>query len=470
MAPGAGLAGRLTAVMGGDSAASGLSELSDQEVLGVLGAAGRMSAWSAWAELAALAEFARRRPSRETGHRFAKEAAEEAAWKTGASWHRMIDQTTLAVTVNARLPQTMAALRQGLLTEYKVRIIEGQTAHLTDADAAKADVILAAAGQVKNPDALRDFARRQVNRLDPEGARRKKERARQNAHVTMWQEESGNASLSAREMPAGDAVIAWQNIERRALDLHAAGVAGTAGQLQVQAVLDFLLGRAVPGKGARQDAQGDEGGDSDGGNPGARAGARGGGRGGWAVNPVLIVPWDPARGRPAGEAELPGFGRLDESDTMDLLAAAGQDPETRWCVTMTGPDGTAAAHGCAPGRHTLDDAPLDVKLSPIAKGACRHAHAEPGYRPSRKLRHLVNARNNRCTAYGCGRPAASCDQDHTKAWDDGGITCECDLAPLCRYHHQVKQASGWRLEQPEPGVLVWTSPSGLTRTTRPSSY
>ncbi len=460
MAPGAGLAGRLTAVMGGDGAASGdLSALSDQEVLGVLGGAGRMAAWSAWAELAALAEFARRRPSRETGHRFAKEAAEEAAWKTGASWHRMIDQTTLAVTVNARLPQTMAALRQGLLTEYKVRIIEGQTAHLTDADAAKADVILAAAGQVKNPDALRDFARRQVNRLDPEGARRKKERARQNAHVTMWQEESGNAGLSAREMPAGDAVIAWQNVERRALDLHAAGVAGTAGQLQVQAVLDFLLGRAVPGKGARQDAH-----DGDG------DGARGGGRGGWAVNPVLIVPWDPARGRPAGEADLPGFGRLDESDTMDLLTAAGQDPETRWCVTMTGPDGTAAAHGCAPGRHTLDDAPLKVKLSPIAKGACQHAHAEPGYRPSRKLRHLVSARNNRCTAYGCGRPAASCDQDHTKAWDDGGITCECGLAPLCRYHHQVKQASGWRLEQPEPGVLVWTSPAGLTRTTRPSSY
>jgi hypothetical protein len=50
----------------------------------------------------------------------------------------------------------MAVLRQGLLTDYKVRIIEGQTAYLSDDDAAKADVILAAAGQVKNPDALRD--------------------------------------------------------------------------------------------------------------------------------------------------------------------------------------------------------------------------------------------------------------------------------------------------------------------------
>jgi hypothetical protein len=504
MAPGPGLAGRLTAVTGGDGAA--LGALSDQEVLGVLGAAGRMAAWSAWVELNVLAEFARRRPSREAGPRFAKEAAEEAAWKTGASWHRVIDQTSLAVTVKARLPQTMAALRQGLLTDYKVRIIEGQTAHLTDDDAAKADVILAAAGQVKNPDALRDFARRQVNRLDPEAARDRKERARQNAHVTMWQEESGNAGLSAREMPAGEAVMAWQNIERRALDLHAAGVAGTAGQLQVQAVLDFLLGRAAPGEAARQnahgegaccDARGDKGArcdareeegaragareDEHDEGEGARAGGRGGGRGGWVVNPVLIVPWDPGQGRPAGDADLPGFGTVDESDTMDLLAAAGQDPETRWCVTMTGPDGTAVAHGCAPGRHTLDDiatgqtsqdvaARLKVKLAPIAKGACEHAHAEPGYRPSHKLRHLINARNTRCTAWGCGRPAAACDADHTTPWDDGGITCECGLAPLCRYHHQVKQARGWLLEQPEPGVLVWTSPSGLTRTTRPSSY
>jgi hypothetical protein len=59
-------------------------------------------------------------------------------------------------------------------------------------------------------------------------------------------------------MPAADAVIAWANIERRALDLHAAGAEGTAGQLQVHAVLDLLLGRATPGQGARQDTHRDD--------------------------------------------------------------------------------------------------------------------------------------------------------------------------------------------------------------------
>jgi hypothetical protein len=109
-------------------------------------------------------------------------------------------------------------------------------------------------------------------------------------------------------------------------------------------------------------------------------------------------------------------------------------------------------------------------MMPVARGSCDHEHAETGYRPSRKLQHLVKARNARCTAPGCGRPAARCDLDHTVAWDKGGITCECGLAPLCRHHHRVKQANGWRLEQPEPGLLIWHTPSGRSYTTRPTQY
>jgi hypothetical protein len=495
MAPGAELAGLVTAVTG--PAGALLVTLTDQEVLGVLGAVQRLAAWAAWGELVVLAEFARRRPAAMTGTGPARVAAEEAAWKTNESWARMLDQATLAATVKARLPQTLAALGQGLLSDYKVKIIEGQTADLSAEDAAKADVVLAAAGQVKNPAGLRDFARRQVARLDPEAAARKKERGLRQAYVRAWQEESGNMGLSAREMPSGEGVIAWQNVEHRALDLRAAGVEGTVGQLQVKAMLDFLLGRATPGQGACENAQcadDDEAGacesahadDGEGAWQNARTGGRGGGRGGWVVNPILIVPWDPAQGRPSGPAELPGYGLLDEHDTMDLLAAAGDNAATRWCVTMTGRDGTAAAHGCIPGRRTLADiasvgaagavtgldlaAALKVRLMPVAKGACAHAHAPAGDRPSRRLRHLVMARNVRCTAPGCGRPSAACDQDHTLAWEDGGITCECGLAPLCRHHHQIKQAQGWKLEQPEPGVLVWTTPAGLTRTTTPTSY
>jgi hypothetical protein len=396
----------------------------------------------------------------------------------------MNEQADHARQVSTRLPHTLAALGRGQLTAYKVKIIQTQTEDLCAEDVAKADVMLAAAGQLKNPAGLRDFARRQVARLDPEAAARRKERGRRDAYVRVWEEESGNMGLSAREMPTGDGQVAWQNIEERALDLRAAGMEGSTGQLQVQAMLDYLTGRAIPGEGARHEGA-QHGTHDDDGEGAYRKNARGGGRGGWAVNAMLIVPWDPAAGRPAGPAELPGYGLIDEQDTMDLLDAAGRHPDSRWCLTATGPDGAAAAHGCVPGRRTIkdiitagvaaDDArdlagALGVTLTAIAKGACDHAHAEPGYRPSRRLRHLVMARNATCTAPGCGRPAAACDQDHTRPWDDGGITCECGLAPLCRGHHQVKQAQGWKLEQPEPGMLIWTSPAGLSKTTAPTSY
>ena len=42
--------------------------------------------------------------------------------------------------------------------------------------------------------------------------------------------------------------------------------------------------------------------------------------------------------------------------------------------------------------------------------------------------------------------------------------------PLCRHHHRCKQAQGWSLDQPEPGVLVWHTPSGRSYTTTPTVY
>ena len=56
---------------------------------------------------------------------------------------------------------------------------------------------------------------------------------------------------------------------------------------------------------------------------------------------------------------------------------------------------------------------LRIRITPLAVGTCDHRNEEPGYKPSRLLRHLIEARTPRCTAPGCQRPAAQCDQDHT---------------------------------------------------------
>jgi hypothetical protein len=85
------------------------------------------------------------------------------------------------------------------------------------------------------------------------------------------------------------------------------------------------------------------------------------------------------------------------------------------------------------------------------------------------LSHLVRARTATCAAPGCGASAAYCDLDHTVPYP-AGRTDECNLAPPCRHHHRVKQAPGWHLEQPRPGVMIWTTPSGRKHTTTPTVY
>jgi hypothetical protein len=101
---------------------------------------------------------------------------------------------------------------------------------------------------------------------------------------------------------------------------------------------------------------------------------------------------------------------------------------------------------------------------------CAHQRHSAAYRPPATLQHLIRVRQQACGFPGCRRPASQCDLDHTTPFQRGGLTCECNLAPLCRKHHRCKQAEGWRLEQPEPGVLVWQTPSGRTCTITPTEY
>jgi hypothetical protein len=206
----------------------------------------------------------------------------------------------------------------------------------------------------------------------------------------------------------------------------------------------------------------------------------------------LTIPAGTAYGWSDAPGDIGGWGLTDPDDTRRLLQAASQHPRTRWRVTLLAPDGTAAAHGSARGQHPWIPPPgaeqnrdgpdarqaaaladflrrLNVTFTPIAKGSCDHASREDRYTPSRKLKDLVRARTARCTAPGCGAQAVHCDLDHTLAYP-AGITCQCDLAPACRRHHRCKQAPGWKLAQPEPGVMRWTTSSGRSYTTRPTVY
>jgi hypothetical protein len=363
-----------------------------------------------------------------------------------------------------------------------VKIIEEVTSILSDEDAAIADEKLAGLAQSKTYGELRRAATKLVLRLDPEAVRKRKEKARGEARVRSFREESGNAGITGREMPSVEVLASMQHVEERACALRDAGVPGTWEELKVRATLDLLQERdsRLPlGEPAASD------GDPEGSDPAAnsRPAADEGPSVGAMI--TITVPHAALEGDIGPSGEVAGFGILDHADTRGLVAAAAANPATRWCVTVLNPDGTAAAHGCAaatrpwpPGHRALGSMTLrglleslNIRnLDPVIRGPCQHARAEQRYRPSRKLQHLVRARTATCAAPGCGRRAASCDLDHTDPHHHGGRTCECNLAPLCRHHHRCKQADGWWLEQPEPGVLVWHTPVGRTYTTTPTHY
>lgn len=240
-----------------------------------------------------------------------------------------------------------------------------------------------------------------------------------------------------------------------------------------------------------------------------------------AINLVVhagtLFGWD------TSPSEADGWGLLDGDQTRAIVAAASRHPATRWCVTVTGREGTALAHGCSSGRHPWtpgsrqrpvppettppETAPretgppataplgvrpartagpraptgveaaqlgdflgrLNVSFTRVVRDECDHAAAEARYSPSRRLTHLVRARTATCDAPGCAAQAVHADLDHTTPYP-AGQTDQCNLGPKCRRHHKVKQAPGWKVEQPKPGVVRWTLPSGRIHVTWPTVY
>lgn len=89
------------------------------------------------------------------------------------------------------------------------------------------------------------------------------------------------------------------------------------------------------------------------------------------------------------------------------------------------------------------------------------------YSPTAEMRRTLRARDKTCMFVGCRRPATQCQIDHTRDWAKGGKTELGNLAHLCVRHHSLKHPQvaddhRWNVEQREPGVLKWVSPTGQT--------
>ena len=246
---------------------------------------------------------------------------------------------------------------------------------------------------------------------------------------------------------------------------------------------------------------------------------------------VLCVPWRTLAGWSSEPGELSRIGPVTAGVARDLARAAASDVTCQWKVIVVGRPGravavakirrtragagarnggpaSAAAAGSdgagVVGRITLtipvgllhrtagptEEEPVgsgpfaevlatairagakafSARRSRTAPGGCTHEEASPGYRVPDTMRALVEARDRTCGFPTCRQPAWRCEQDHTVAHRLGGPTCPCNLSPECSRHHHLKHLPNWRLDQPRPGVLTWTTPARLTHTVTSGPY
>jgi hypothetical protein len=480
--PGMALAG-----LASDAWLAGLDRLTDDELIGVLRAWRRLASWTAAGELAAAAELNRRRAD-EVAAGADPHLAEHVSDELGVSLTltaRGADQLLDFAVRLDRLPCTRAALAAGAIDRAKAYVIADEVSCLDHAHAAavEAAVIGRAPGQTTGQ--LRASARRAALAADPEAASRHREKAEKEARVEVWSEPAGTAALAGRDLRPADVIAADKRIDALARQLKAAGIEGGLDRLRARAYIALLLGRPLPSElTAPPWATGTDPLDSRTGPVGSRTDP---------VDPRMdpadplapptrpitgsvnltmpLATWLGASGEPG---EVVGFGAIAAADSRALAERLAGGRASRWCLTLTGQDGRAVAHGCARTERTASGSKpgweLTFTVRPLAAGDCPHQRESAGYQPSPGLRHVIMVRQRTCSFPGCRRPASRCDQDHTVPYDRGGRTCECNLAPLCRRHHQAKQVRGWRLEQPAPGTLVWRLPHGRSYRVAPEPY
>jgi hypothetical protein len=473
---------------------------SDDELTGVLCAWDRLEAHMAARKLAAVAELARRRPlpevpssGRAAGSGVDDFAADELAHVLAESRRKAGDLMTMADCLDAKLPGTRTALRDGIITFPKAQIITRAVTLLTAKEARAAEqLVLGRAGRL-TPGSLRDAIAKAVMDVAPKKAKARREHAAKSARVERWGEDSGNGALAGRELPPAAMLAADHRITAWARQLKKAGLDGDMDQLRARAFLDLLCGTdSRPGHAGRPDGPG---------HPAGLAPA------GYATRGTLTIPLTTLLGLADRPSQLAGTP-IDPWLARDLANAAAASPRTTWCVTATDQDGHATWHACArpaprtrtrhrrrgkrdgpqpafsftrtsrdgppgsPGTWTLTihGREYQVTFEPLTTGTCDHRHEAKGHDPSAKLRHLSQIRHATCTSPVCRRPASQCDFEHNTPYEAGGRTCLCNADPKCRHDHRLKQHPRWKVEQLPDGTFRWTTPSGRTYTTEPTRY
>jgi hypothetical protein len=434
------------------AAEGNLSGLGDNELLGAIAAAERVAGHAAWAANTLAAEYSRRNMEWDSklGEEVIKEfGADDYAQEIRLSPMAAKANLNRSVTLG-RMPESMRLARDGALDGYRQRIIAEETGLLDPALLGKADELIAKDAAGRTPGSLRNFCRKIVLMLDPQQAEERRKRAGRGRRVEFWPEQSGNITVAAREMSVAVAASIKQALTGWARIMRAAGIDGSMDNLRHDAAAALLLGRhPVTGASAPSGIRA-EAGEPEAGDPFNPWGYQDFGPGketseppvpaSPVVNIHLVITAGTLDPRQDAPGWIPEFGNITGQAARDLITAGTGNPATRWCVTEVDPrTGKAVAHGCARGRNPWPPpdttggaefvASLNLAMEPIAQHSADDGHPEAHHDPSRRLQHLIIARNSTCATPGCDAAAAVSDMEHRIPWEVGGQTSEHNLDP-----------------------------------------
>jgi hypothetical protein len=315
------------------------------------------------------------------------------------------NELAFALTLEHRLPRLFDMLATGTIDLRRARTIERATVHLSDATA---QGVLDQIADVA-PDLTTGQLGARITRLcvevDPDEAKDRYDTAHDDRRIVIQPTDSGTVNLMGYDLPPDEVAAIMGKVNRDAVELHGAdGENRTMDQIRADICLDLLRGStSITNKRASNTGVID-----------------------------LVVDLDTLAGLADRPGNLGGYGPVI-ADVARKLADESHDAQ--WRISA-----------------------VDALGEPVHVGTTSR-------RPTESQRRRIQTRNRTCVFPGCRMPSTICDIDHTEAVQDGGDTCDCNLAPLCRHDHCLKHAQGWAYQRLPDGRHQWKTPFGHTYTT-----
>ncbi|WP_040338663.1 HNH endonuclease signature motif containing protein [Candidatus Blastococcus massiliensis] len=353
-----------------------------------------------------------------------------------------------AYTWRDNLPATFAALRRGEIDDRRAGVLADALQYVSSDLARGVESVVLPEAVDLSPSALRRRALEVLAELDATAIDQRHEEAKQSADVRVHDAGDGMATLAA-DMTAEDAAACVDVINQLAQMAKADGDPRPIGQIRT-AIHAMLILRPA---------------DS--------------GLSGVTVKLAVTAALEGLEGSSAGGGEVNGFA-ITAAHLRRLLRRVA-------ALGLTTPEGGSLTFALTDDHGRLLATVTAAELARLAKRGCpdhpddgsdtetgcgcpvlEPPPATDGYEPTVAQQRFVKTRDRRCRTPNCGQRVGWSDLDHVAPHGQGGGTTCSNLCCLCRSHHRLKTfARGWTFRMDQDGTLHVTSPSGITRTTRP---